>query len=157
MCLCLKQHVIASAHHAVQSDRPGMAVHTWPRGSASGGMGPKWSPGMVTMMRPDAALARPARTALSVVNASSGRSLSLTFCRPTAQRLSIHTEPKCPGVMPRQEGSTAHSDMAAWGGDKASHCSKRHCMQSSPCGLPRTQDWHWGASWAVEYLLRRNV
>ena len=40
------------------------------------------------MMRPDAALARPARTALSVVNASSGRSLSLTFCRTAEQGIS---------------------------------------------------------------------
>ena len=39
------------------------------------------------MMRPDAALARPARTALSVVNASSGRSLSLTFCSSHADAL----------------------------------------------------------------------
>ena len=62
-------------------------IITWPRGSASGGMGPKWSPGTVTMMRPDAALARPARTALSVVNASSGRSWLLTFCSSHAGAL----------------------------------------------------------------------
>lgn len=49
-------------------------ARTRPRGSASGGMGPKWSLGTVTMMRPLAALARPARTARSVVKASSGRS-----------------------------------------------------------------------------------
>lgn len=35
---------------------------TVPRGSCSGGMGPKWSGGTVTMMRPLAALARPDRT-----------------------------------------------------------------------------------------------
>eukprot|EP00955_Chlamydomonas_euryale_P069896 360622-Chlamydomonas_euryale.AAC.2 len=54
-------------------------ARTWPRsGSCSAGIGPKWSLGMVTMMRPLAALARPARFACSVVNASSGRfSLSM--------------------------------------------------------------------------------
>jgi hypothetical protein len=36
--------------------------HTVPRGSCSGGIGPKWSCGVVTMMRPLAALARPERT-----------------------------------------------------------------------------------------------
>ncbi len=69
-----------SGHAACSSRDHSCLIATWPRGSASGGMGPKWSPGTVTMMRPDAALARPARTALSVVKASSGRSLSLTFC-----------------------------------------------------------------------------
>ena len=43
-------------------------------GSQSAVMGPKWSSGVVTKMRPLAALALPARTARSVVNASSGRS-----------------------------------------------------------------------------------
>ena len=42
-------------------------------GSYSAVIGPKWSRGMVTKMRPLAALALPARTARSVVNASSGR------------------------------------------------------------------------------------
>lgn len=46
------------------------------------------------MMRPDAALARPARTALSVVNASSGRSLSLTFCKTPEQRLRLLGVPR---------------------------------------------------------------
>ena len=50
---------------------------TVPRGSASAGMGPKWSAGVVIMIRPLAALARPDRTARSVVNASSGRSAFL--------------------------------------------------------------------------------
>ena len=75
-------HVIVT----VSTTKPKPAAYsgrTRPRGSASGGMGPKWSPGTVTMMRPEAALARPARTARSVVNASSGRSLSLMRCRGT--------------------------------------------------------------------------
>jgi hypothetical protein len=53
---------------------PAPSPLTSPRGSASAGMGPKWSLGMFTMIRPLDALARPARTARSVVKASSGRS-----------------------------------------------------------------------------------
>lgn len=55
-------------------------------GSCLGGMGPNQSPGTVTMIRPLAALALPARTARSVVNASSGRSLSLILCSTENQR-----------------------------------------------------------------------
>ena len=43
---------------------------TWPRGSYSAVIGPKWSPGHVTKMRPLEALAIPARCARSVVKAS---------------------------------------------------------------------------------------
>lgn len=44
--------------------------HTWLRvGSCSAVIGPKWSLGMVTMMRPLAALALPLRCALSVTKA----------------------------------------------------------------------------------------
>jgi len=42
-------------------------------GSADAGMGPKWSCGTVTKMRPLDAFALPARTARSVTKASSGR------------------------------------------------------------------------------------
>ena len=66
--------------------RSGACARTCPRGSASGGMGPKWSPGTVTMMRPDAAFARPARTARSVVKASSGRSACAMCCAGRRQR-----------------------------------------------------------------------
>jgi hypothetical protein len=45
-------------------------------GSCSGRMGPKWSLGTLTMIRPLAALARPLRTARSVVKASAGRDSS---------------------------------------------------------------------------------
>ena len=44
---------------------------TVPLGSAEGGMGPKWSLGTVTMMRPLAALALPLRTALQDIEAPS--------------------------------------------------------------------------------------
>lgn len=49
-------------------------------------MGPKWSLGTLTMMRPLAAFARPARTARSVVKASSGRSSSLILEGSSRQR-----------------------------------------------------------------------
>ena len=52
-----------------------MPARTLPsRGSASGPMGPKWSPATVTKILPLQALARPARTARSLVYASSGLS-----------------------------------------------------------------------------------
>lgn len=54
-----------------------VAALTRPLGSASGGIGPKWSFGTFTMILPLAAFALPALTALSVVYASSGLSLSL--------------------------------------------------------------------------------
>ncbi len=44
---------------------------TVPLGSAEGGMGPKWSLGTVTMMRPLAALALPLRTALQEIKLAS--------------------------------------------------------------------------------------
>lgn len=47
-------------------------------------MGPKWSLGMLTMMRPEDALARPDLTALSVVKASSGRSSLLILAKVLA-------------------------------------------------------------------------
>lgn len=54
-------------------------------GSCSGRMGPKWSLGTLTMMRPLAALARPLRTARSVVNASAGRDSSASGDRSRGQ------------------------------------------------------------------------
>ena len=56
-------------------------MRTCPLGSFSGGIGPNQSPGTVTIILPLAALARPARCARSVVNASSGLSLSWILCR----------------------------------------------------------------------------
>lgn len=64
---------IATATQRRCEARSAHIARAWPRsGSNSGPMGPKWSPGQVTRMRPLAALARPARTARSVVKASSG-------------------------------------------------------------------------------------
>jgi len=84
---------MASQTPISQVKREAGAARTRPRGSASGGMGPKWSPGTVTMMRPDAALARPARTARSVVNASSGRSLSLMRCGGASGQCQLRGRP----------------------------------------------------------------
>lgn len=66
--------VIERASNSTFYERP-----TRPLGSASGGIGPKWSFGTLTMILPLAAFALPALTALSVVYASSGLSLSLIF------------------------------------------------------------------------------
>ena len=63
---------------------------TCPLGSCSAGIGPNQSPGTVTMILPLAAFALPARTALSVVNASSGLSLSwILWNRRLLQKLTV--------------------------------------------------------------------
>lgn len=46
------QHADESRQAEVPAAGPQRAQRTWPRGSASAGMGPKWSLGMLTMMRP---------------------------------------------------------------------------------------------------------
>jgi hypothetical protein len=60
--------------HARRSSHDSPTRTPRPRsGSALAGMGPKWSAGIVTKIRPLDAFALPPRTARSVTNASSGR------------------------------------------------------------------------------------
>jgi hypothetical protein len=93
-------------------------------------------------MRPDAALARPARTARSVVNASSGRSLSLMRCGGASGQCQLHGRPSACSTFPSCFNRSQHTRLTKQHGGYTRACV---CFLTSAAAgrlcLANSQGW----------------
>ena len=133
-----------------------LTKHTRPLGSASGGMGPKWSPGTVTMMRPLLAFARPLRTALEegcllpafmVHHSADGTSDTCQRLRLNADVLSCHCWVSFAELSCRHQASSARERRraqpavtwrpAAWSrGRRGARCAGPRCRGATRWRCP---------------------